>query len=242
MEEHPVVLERERALRARALERREPRCQLRPAVGIRETRGRARPPRRSRPGTRSRTCSRSGTAGAREVDLLQEPVDGVADLGREQAALARPARRRRAAARACPRRARRRTGTSSARRARSRCRRGCAPRRAARGTGSSAGSSGAREHDAFRRSSRRARAGPARPAPPRPERALRLLARLVALDPEQQPRVAALELDRRRQRRVRAPRPAARAASTQPIGVSSAFSGSSAPETISRSIARVMAT
>ena len=97
VQQHAVVLERERPLGPGARERRDPPRQLRVAVGLDEAPRSAPAPRRSRPDTRRAPARRPARAGAAQVDELEQPVDGVADLGRgEPASARRPVRARRA--------------------------------------------------------------------------------------------------------------------------------------------------
>ena len=100
MEEHAVVLERERPLRPRR--RRAP--AIRAASGEAQYASTKRADPRQllvghAPGTTPRTCSTSGGAGRAQVDELEQPVDGVADLGRGEARLARAAPSRASAGR-----------------------------------------------------------------------------------------------------------------------------------------------
>ena len=118
VQEDAVVLEREGPLRPRSGEPGDPTGELGLAVGARRIPRSGRAPRRSRPGTRSARARRPA-ARRGEIDELEQPVHGVADLGRGEpgAAGQRAARIGRAHAR---RRARRSSGRSSARRARAR--------------------------------------------------------------------------------------------------------------------------
>ena len=233
MEEHARVLEHEVRLAADAVERGEPRGERRRAVGGREVahardvlRGRA------RIGRADARLEIFRHAGRVEVDLLEQAVDGAADLRCAEPSW--PGTSPPTSAAASRRRARRSSGTSSGRTSR------CAVNESLRGTCSGAGSTArARAGRAPARSGppgspRRAPAGPPRPAAP----------------PPAPPRRRGRRGRAGWRRRAAAPpwRPPSSSAassrfSTQPIGVvSSGFAKSTEPATISRSIARVIAT
>ena len=219
---------RARELRARSTRRRARRCARAPRRS-RSGSGRA----RLRPGPRARR-------GVREVDPLEQHVHRVADLGRGQAGLAGRRRRASASSRAARRPARRRSGTSSARTARARCTRagarGAAAARAPRTSGQRAAPPRSRPR---RSRPRTARAGTPRPPARRRLRRARARSGRARSSSRAPPRSISTGAPPRRRARGASSR-----SSTQPIGVDCVRprSGSIAPETISRSIARVIAT
>ena len=240
------MLERERPLGPRARERGDPRARA-PSRSTTSTKPRdplellvgdrripARAPCSSRPGG-DRRC---------EVDELEQPVDGVADLGRREPALPGAASRARRAAR-MPDDPLGVVAVRAALEERERAVR--EPAHVVERRRGHALSSG--ERGAERRQRRAARAVEERELAVRRRprgsgsRQRRSAGAGVAVDADEDARAVALELDGRLAGASSSARSSSRS-STQPIGVvsSAVRSGSIAPETISRSIARVIAT
>ena len=236
------MLEREGALGSRAAELGDPPGEARPAV-----RGDERldpieflsPVAAGyQPRTERSSSGRPGGAGASSGTSSSKRWTASPDLGRHEAPSRLPRRRRRPAPGQVPARARRSTGRSSGRTERARCTTAAARRAAVGSRAASAPAS--------------SRPGPGAPAgPPRRARAASLASsgsvrqgrEDVRSDPEDEARLATLELERLLPAAATLSF-ASRRSRTQPIGVSRSAvrSRSIAPDTTSRSIARVIAT